>query len=115
MSILSWIYLTCRAVQDILYHPESGQHSADTAASLATLAPSLRAAQSSTRFSVDKAAERTRWQPVDYEILQLLRNHLTALQEGNVGVGSGLGDAWTEGQAVCDIMRGLIPAVKGLK
>lgn len=102
-------------MQDILYHPESGHHSTDMAASLATLAPSLRAAQSSNRFSVDKAAERSRWQPVDYEILQLLRQHLTALQDGNVGEGSGLGDAWTEGQAVCEIMRGLVPVVKGLK
>jgi hypothetical protein len=98
----------------MLYHPESG-HGSDTAVSLAALAPSLRAAQSSSRFSADKSTDRLRWQPVDYEILQLLQSHLTSLQEGNVGEGPAMGDAWTEGQGVCDIMRGLVPVVRSLK
>jgi hypothetical protein len=99
----------------MLYNPEGPSPNSDTAVSLSTLSPSIRAAQSTTRFPADKPNDRARWQSVDYEILQLLLGHLNSLQAGRSGEGAGIGDAWTEGQAVCDIMRGLIPVVKSLK
>lgn len=83
--------------------------------SLSTLAPSLRAATSTARFPAEKPNERTRWQPVDYEILQLLQDHLHTLSGGVGGEGSGAGDAWTEGQAVCEILKTFVPVVRNLK
>jgi hypothetical protein len=99
----------------MLYNPEGPHNNADTAVSLSALSPSIRAAQSSARFAADKSSDRLRWQSVDYEILQLLLGHLSSLQVGSGGEGAGIGDAWTEGQAICDILRGLIPVAKGLK
>jgi hypothetical protein len=99
----------------MLYNPEGPHGNADTAVSLSALSPSIRAAQSSARFGADKSSDRNRWQSVDYEILQLLLGHLSSLQAGRGGEGATIGDAWTEGQAICDILRGLIPVAKGLK
>ena len=99
----------------MLYNPEGPHGNADTAVSLSALSPSLRAAQSAARFGADKSNDMNRWQSVDYEILQLLLGHLSSLQAGRGGEGATIGDAWTEGQAICDILRGLIPVAKGLK
>ncbi|ORY21856.1 hypothetical protein BCR39DRAFT_552777 [Naematelia encephala] len=72
--------------------------------SLATLVPSLLAAQTTKRFP---PAERSRWQVVDYEILGLLQDHLFALERSNGGDETGP-DAWTEGEAACELLQGLI-------
>lgn len=103
------------ASQSLLHDPDAPSARNEVSISLSTLAPSLRAATSSMRFPDDKTSDRTRWQPVDYEILHLLQDHLHALSSGPGGEGSGFGDAWTVGQAVCNVLKALVPAVRNLK
>jgi hypothetical protein len=59
--------------------------------------------------------ERTRWLPVDHEVLMFVQDHLYALETGEGGEDSGHGDAWTEGQAICEILSGLAPIIRGSK
>jgi hypothetical protein len=101
------------ATHNLLY--SAGSNSTEVSISLSTLAPSLRQATSSCRFPAEKASDRTRWQPVDYEILQSLQEYLDLLYKGSGGEVSGMGDAWTEGQAVCSILGALVPVVRDLK
>jgi hypothetical protein len=54
-----------------------------------------------------KAAQRKLWQPVDYEILALLQDHLFHLESDS----KSNGDAWTEGYAACELLHGMIPLV----
>nr|WVH01960.1 tuberin [Naematelia aurantialba] len=74
--------------------------------SLSTLVPSLLAAQSTSRLP---SAERSRWQVVDLEILGLLQDHLFALERSDGETDNEVGpDAWTEGEAACSLLQGLI-------
>ena len=75
------------------------------------LVPSLRAAQSSSRFLDAKSAERSRWQPVDYEILALLQDHLFDIENTNGSENTLMGDAWTEGTAASELLSGMVPVV----
>ena len=77
--------------------------------SLSSLSASLRAAQSTSRFP-DDSTKRTEWLPVDMEILALLQDNLFAIEEGSGGeTGHGLVDAWSEGDAACELLRGMLP------
>lgn len=104
----------CSASQSLLQSAGPNVNT-EVSVSLSTLAPSLRQATSSYRFPAEKAADRTRWQSVDYEILQLLQDYLYKLHEAVGGEASGMGDAWTEGQAICGILGALVPVVRDLK
>lgn len=79
-----------------------------TACTIASLTPSLLAAQSTSRFSKDALVKHGAWDSVDYAILSLLQVHLDRL--GTTG-SRFTGDAWTEGQAACDILEGILPVV----
>lgn len=78
---------------------------------MASLAPSLIAAQSTTRFGKDSLVKSEAWDSVDSAILGLLQTHLYRLSNLQLGEGKIAGDAWTEGQAACDILEGLLPVV----
>ena len=89
-------------------HGENGQ----AALSLSSLAPSLRAALSTSRYpSSEDATKRTEWLPVDMEILALLQDNLIAIEEGSGGEATGTGaiDVWSEGTAACELLRGMLP------
>lgn len=75
------------------------------------LVPSLRAACSTSRYPLDgQHADRLKWQPVDFEVLELLRDHLSVIQrEGSQSVGGT--DAWVEGDAACELLLALVPVI----
>lgn len=78
--------------------------------SFSSLAPSLVAAQSSSRYpGSTKAAEWNAWLPVDMEILNLVDCHLNSIEEGTAGSNC---DAWTEGEATAEVLDGLRPVVQ---
>ena len=83
--------------------------------SFVIFASSLRAAQSTSRIAGDdRHIERRKWQHIDYEILGLVQDFLSYLDDTD-GSETMAGDAWTEGDAVCDLLRGMIPVVAGMK
>ncbi|KAK4686936.1 tuberous sclerosis 2, partial [Tremellales sp. Uapishka_1] len=83
--------------------------------SLSLLVPSLLAAQTVSRFSKDEnPTERTKWYAVDYEILAMLHDHLRSLEGRFGGEEGGAAEAWTEGEAACDILSGMSPLLKQL-
>ena len=72
----------------------------------------LRAALSTSRFiGDDKVAERSRWQSVDYEILALVEDHLTWMESVDLDSPASKRDVWAEGQAVCEILHGILAVV----
>ncbi|KAL7423643.1 Tuberous sclerosis 2-like protein [Cryptotrichosporon argae] len=86
-----------------------------TSLSLARLAPSLVAAQSTTRFPGDsRVADWTSWQPVDVEVLCLLQEHLGYLLAGKAD-DAAIDDEWTEGEAACQILDGMVSVVLHVK
>jgi hypothetical protein len=94
---------------------QSARANDNTTVTLPTLVPYLKAAQSTSRIIGDaRHAERMEWQPVDMEMLALLQDHLSYLS-GVSGTGAGIGDAWTEGEAVCELLRGLLPVIRTLR
>lgn len=79
---------------------------------MASIAPSLRAAQSTSRFDQTKMFSHTDdWELVDAAILGLLQTHLIKLANVSQSTGGKLGDAWAEGQAACEILEGFVPIV----
>ncbi|RXK34890.1 hypothetical protein M231_07854 [Tremella mesenterica] len=83
--------------------------------SLASLLPSLKAAQSFSRFpGENQQGERARWQPVDYEILAFLQDHLSWLEEDGT-TSRRPGDVWIEGQTACELLLNMIPVVSDLR
>jgi aspartyl/asparaginyl beta-hydroxylase (cupin superfamily) len=76
---------------------------------MTSLVPSLVAAQSTSRFP-EHPAEWGRWQAVDYEILALLQDHLAHIERGYGG--DDTSDAWTEGEAACEILSGMTAVFK---
>lgn len=81
------------------------------ACAMASLAPSLIAAQSTSRFGNDTLVKYQSWDSVDSAILGLLQTHLHKLENSPDGKDKIAPDAWTEGQAACDILDGLLPVV----
>ncbi|ORX34177.1 hypothetical protein BD324DRAFT_636943 [Kockovaella imperatae] len=96
----------------------------DTKATMSfpNLAPWLKAAESSSRFPASEdLSKRTDWLTVDLEILALIQDNLFAIEEGQAGGsnGSGILDSWLEGDAICDLLQGMVhiggdPAARGL-
>ena len=78
---------------------------------MASLTPSLIAAQSTSRFGKETTAKHESWGPVDSAILGLLQTHLQRLSNLQTGEGKATGDAWAEGQAACEILEGLLPII----
>ena len=73
------------------------------------LAPSLLAAESTSRLiGKDREAERQRWQLVDIQIVEALQDHLSDLASSSSG---DLLDSWTEAEAACELLRGMVPIV----
>ncbi len=82
---------------------------------MTVLLPSLRAAQSTARILGDgRKAERQQWHPVDDEILSLLSEQLLLLESASSGE-SGAIDTWTEGEAACELLRGMIPVIMSIR
>jgi hypothetical protein len=104
----------CSASQMFLRRMEtsSGRSSSFSTCPLASIASSLRAAQSASRFQ--DAAERVKWEPVDYSILSLLLTHLTELRNLEASEGRTSGDAWAEGEAAGEILDGFVTTVTSL-
>lgn len=86
---------------------------------LPSLLSSLVAALSTNRFPATEPgfqSKRDQWEQVDAEVLYLLEDHLTRLENGPGGEGAALaGDAWVEGEAVCDLLEGVIERAKSFK
>ena len=83
--------------------------------SLSSLVSSLRAAQSTSRvIGHERQGERRKWHLVDREMLILLQTHLEHL-ENDIGEESLSSTLWTECEAACDLLRGLIPIATGLE
>jgi hypothetical protein len=72
---------------------------------MASLTPSLLAAQSTSRLGKDALVKYDTWDSVDAAVLALLQTHLQRLESTQGG------DAWTEGQAACAVLEGLLPVV----
>ena len=83
--------------------------------SLASMVPSLRAAVSVDRFPEDEqASDRSKWLPVDLEILALVQDYLFAME--NVSAFDDVRstpsvDTWQEGEAALDLLQEMLPIV----
>jgi hypothetical protein len=89
-------------------------HANSLAFSFTGLVPSLAAAQSTHRFPGNGTArvpEWIQWYPVDAEILSLLDNHLDSLEHGS-SADNVNDDAWTEGEAACELLNGIYPLIQ---
>lgn len=86
---------------------------------LPSLLSSLVAALSTNRFPSSEPgyqSKRDQWGQVDAEVLFLLEDHLTRLENGPGGEGAALaGDAWVEGEAVCDLLEGIVERAKSFR
>lgn len=94
------------ASHTLLGYLDSPQTEITATCAMASLTPSLLAAQSTLRFGKDALVKHEGWDSVDSAVLGLLQTHLHRLENVQTG-----GDAWTEGQAACDILEGLLPVV----
>jgi hypothetical protein len=101
----SWADL--RSARGLLYQ----ESSSDTTSSLSTLSPALIKATGGSRFASEQASQRLQWRPVDVEVLKLLQEHLSSLDSIVGGQSTAPIDSWTEGQAVCDVLRALVPSL----
>jgi hypothetical protein len=101
------------ASHSLLGYLDSPASAAETsvACAMASLTPSLLAAQSTSRFGKDALVKHEMWDSVDSSILNLLQTHLNRLSNLQIGGDKPSGDAWSEGQAACDILEGLLPVV----
>jgi hypothetical protein len=89
----------------LLGYLDNPRYETSAVCAMSSLTPSLIAAQSTTRFGKDAMTRYEAWDSVDAAILALLQTHLQRLSSSQTG------DAWTEGQAACDILDGLLPVV----
>lgn len=105
----------CRSTRSLFHHLNNSSSDAPIGlGAVSSIIPSLRAAQSTSRFVGDKqTAERTRWRPVDYEIMALLQDHLFYIETSSGEKGGATTDAWTEGNAACDLLQGMTPVAMG--
>lgn len=87
-------------------------HSGSSSLSFTGLTPSLASALSTSRFpGTARVTEWAQWLPVDAEIMTLLDNHLASLEYGD-GAESSTDDAWTEGEAACELLDGIHPLIQ---
>lgn len=89
----------------LLGYLDNARYETAAVCAMASLTPSLIAAQSTSRFGKDALTKYEAWDSVDAAVLALLQTHLQRLSTSQTG------DAWTQGQAACDILDGLLPVV----
>ncbi|GMK60024.1 hypothetical protein CspeluHIS016_0902410 [Cutaneotrichosporon spelunceum] len=91
---------------------EDSEFRARCGLSFASLCPSLIAAESTARYpgkSEACPAEWDKWAPVDTEILNFVDAHLSTLEGAKSVSELAVDDAWTEGQAVSEVLDALRP------
>lgn len=76
---------------------------------LANVTGALAGALSSSRYS--DPVDRIRWEPVDVAVLSVILHHVDHLAIAVATQSGGIGDAWSEGEAICEVLKAFLPTL----